>query len=301
MSVTDTLLLGVDGGGTLCRARLADASGRVLGEGAGGPANLRFGLEESFEAARTAAMQCLGAADLSSTALERTVACLGFAGAGEPALLAAAQNHAHPYRDMTVTTDAHIACIGAHGAGDGGVVVIGTGSCGWAIVGGEQLRAGGWGFPFSDEGSGAWLGAEAARRVLWAHDGRSPWTEVLRALFARFQSDPHLIVGWMTQAKPRDFASFAPLVVDHAARGDTTAKELMQRAAGHIDSLARRLLAAGAPALALVGGLAAALAPYLPQETRRRLINPQRDALDGALHLASAHARLIGSVERRSS
>ena len=44
------LLLGVDGGGTRCRARLATPAGDVLGEGAGGPANIRFGLEESFAA-----------------------------------------------------------------------------------------------------------------------------------------------------------------------------------------------------------------------------------------------------------
>ena len=44
------LFLGVDGGGTRCRARLADLSGKILGEGSAGPANIRFGIEPSFAA-----------------------------------------------------------------------------------------------------------------------------------------------------------------------------------------------------------------------------------------------------------
>ena len=41
------LLLGVDGGGTRCRARLADLTGEVLGEAVTGPANIGLGLQES--------------------------------------------------------------------------------------------------------------------------------------------------------------------------------------------------------------------------------------------------------------
>ena len=44
------LFLGVDGGGTQCRARLADRAGRILGEGIAGPANIRLGLEASLAA-----------------------------------------------------------------------------------------------------------------------------------------------------------------------------------------------------------------------------------------------------------
>ncbi|MBI4724482.1 MAG: N-acetylglucosamine kinase, partial [Rhodomicrobium sp.] len=47
---TDFLLLGIDGGGTRCRARLCTMSGAVIGEGVAGPANIRLGLEESFAA-----------------------------------------------------------------------------------------------------------------------------------------------------------------------------------------------------------------------------------------------------------
>src|SRR5262249_23472107 len=160
------LLLGVDGGGTRCRARLATPAGDVLGAGAGGPANIRVGLDESFAAILAAAAECLHGAGLPQSALGRTRACLAHSGAdatGAPA---------RPTRSRAaiVVSDAHAACVGAHGGEDGGVIIVGTGSIGWAIVQGRAHRVGGWGFPASDEGSGAWLGSEALRRVLWAHD-----------------------------------------------------------------------------------------------------------------------------------
>ena len=60
----NVLLLGVDGGGTSCRARLCTFAGDILGEGLTGPANLRLGLGRSFAAVNEVAMQCLGQAGL---------------------------------------------------------------------------------------------------------------------------------------------------------------------------------------------------------------------------------------------
>ncbi len=181
----ELLLLGVDGGGTRCRARLCAISGQILGEAETGPANLRLGVTVSFASAIEAARRCLDRAVLPEPNLSRIVACLGLAGASEPGQLAAAQTHRHPFRKAIVTTDAHAACVGAHGQRDGGIIVAGTGTVGWAIVKGQTYRVGGWGLPLSDEGSGAWIGGEALRRVLWACDGRMPWTPLLRAVVRR--------------------------------------------------------------------------------------------------------------------
>src|SRR5260370_40335974 len=85
------LFLGVDGGGTQCRARLADRAGRILGEGVAGPANLRLGLESSLAAVLVAARQCLAEAGLSPEAVGWTAACLALADASEPPELAAAR------------------------------------------------------------------------------------------------------------------------------------------------------------------------------------------------------------------
>jgi glucosamine kinase len=175
------------------------------------------------------------------------------------------------------------------------VIVIGTGSIGWVERGGRHFRIGGWGLAVSDEGSGAWLGREALRRVLWAHDGRTPWTPLLRTLFGQFQDDPHAIVRWATEASPRDFATLAPRIVEHADRGDAAGADLMRLAASHVDALAARVVARGVDRLALAGGLAPHLRPWLSDATRALLVEPAGDAVSGALLLARAAAESIAA------
>lgn len=290
-----TLLLGVDGGGTRCRARLCAPSGTKLAEAVAGPANIRLGLEESLAAVLHATRQCLQEAGLSSQDLSRITACLALAGASEPTDLAAAQARQHPFGRTMFTTDARAACAGAHRGRPGGVIIVGTGTVGWAELGGRDCRVGGWGFPISDEGSGTWIGCEALRRVLWAHDGRIPRTNLLSDLFERFKRDPHAIVRFSSKALPRDFGSFAPLVVEHAKRDDPAAIELMQMAARHVDELAERLVVLGVPRLALVGGLARQMTGWVSPRTRARLVPPAGDALDGALQLARSAAEAVAA------
>ena len=188
-ALADFLLLGIDGGGSRCRARLCNISGATLSEGVAGAANIRLGVEQSFASVLQATIQCMSGAGLSSRDFKRVVACVALAGASEPSQLEIARRHEHPYRLAVFVTDAQAACVGAHGGRDGGIIVIGTGSIGWAELNGQQYQVGGWGWPISDEGSGAWLGCEALRHTLWAHDGRVPWSALPRSLFPSRQLD----------------------------------------------------------------------------------------------------------------
>jgi glucosamine kinase len=293
---TNILLLGVDGGGTNCRARLTTFSGRELAEATTGPANLGLGLQQSFSATLDASTQCLSRAGLPRASLAQTIACLALAGASEPRHLAAAQSYPHPFRKAVITTDAHAACLGAHGDSDGGIIIAGTGTVGWAVVAGRTYRVGGWGMPISDEGSGAWLGREAVRRLLWALDGRLAWTNLLRALGEKFGNDPHAVAAWAQSARPGDFGSLAPAVFEHAACADPIAHELVRHAAAHIDAIAARLIAAGAMRIALVGGCAPLLFPLLDGRTKSHLVAPAGDALSGALRLARSAAGPLAEV-----
>jgi len=292
------LLLGVDGGGTGCRARLTDHAGTLLGEGSAGPANIRFGLSAAFTQILRATDQCLAQAGVTP-AQQPIVACLALAGVGDLTAGDEMIAHPHPFASMVCTSDAHAACVGAHAGRDGGIVIVGTGSIGWANLAGQSHRVGGWGFPTSDEGSGAWLGSEAIRRVLWASDGLLPWTDFLLAVFRRFDSDPHAIVRWTSTARPRDYASLAPSIVEHAATGDRVAGHLMHAAAMHIDALAKRLIELGVTRLSLMGGLATHIAPLLCGQSKDALVEPLGDALSGALRLAELEAeRLVMTVAR---
>lgn len=291
----EPLILGIDGGGTKCRARLCGLSGAVLGEAVMGPANVRLDLDQAWASAGEAVEECLRRAHLAPHDRSRITACLAFAGATEPTVLDSVRARDHPFARAIVTSDGYAACIGAHRGRDGGVVAVGTGLIGWAVLRGTQHRVGGWGFPVSDEGSGAWIGCEALRRALWAHDGKARWTGLLRAILDS-RSGPHEIVRWSTRAQPRDYAAIAPTVVEYASRGDPAAVELMELAASHVDATASRLLAIGVPRLAVVGGLSSAIEPWLSSETKRQLTPACGDALDGAVRLARAEVEVAAAA-----
>ena len=63
------LLLGVDGGGTSCRARIADLDGTILGEGFAGSANPRTGLDSACNAIMQATRAAMDKAGLGGKRL----------------------------------------------------------------------------------------------------------------------------------------------------------------------------------------------------------------------------------------
>jgi glucosamine kinase len=280
------LFVGVDGGGTGCRARIEDEDGNVLGSGIAGAAALRFGIDRSFAAVLTACCGALSEAGLSSDALGDAVAGVGLAGMGRKGMLEKLLAHPHPFRAVTYVGDATIACIGAHRGRDGGIVIIGTGSIGYAVVGGREVRVGGYGFPISDEGSGADLGLHAIRLALRAYDERNVGSNLTRQVMVRFGDDPFEAVAWMDKATATDYATFAPMVMRHADDGDPVARRIVRDAAEQIDDLVRRLVECGAPRIALLGGLASPMQAWLAPDVQRRLAPVEGDAVDGALLLA---------------
>jgi glucosamine kinase len=283
---TRRLYIGVDGGGTGCRARIEDQDGTVLGTGIAGAAALRFGIERSFAAVEAACRGALAEAGLPESALRDMSAGIGLAGVGRKTILEQLLAHPHPFKSVAYVGDATIACIGAHAGRDGGIVIVGTGSIGYAVVGGREFRVGGYGFPISDEGSGADLGLHAVRLALRAHDERNVASSLTREVMARFHDDPFEAVGWMDKATATDYATFAPLVIRHADAGDPVGRRIVRDAAEQIDELVRRLVECGAPRIALLGGLASPMQAWLAPDVQRRLAPVEGDAVDGALLLA---------------
>ena len=285
-SQPDPLFIGVDGGGTGCRARIEDAQGCLLGTGIAGPAALRIGVDRALAEVVKACRVALEEAGLGSNALSSVHAAVGLAGVGRKGVLEQLVLQPHPFRSVVYAHDASIACIGAHGARDGGIVIVGTGSVGFAVVGGREVRVGGYGFPISDEGSGADLGLYSIRLALRAYDKRAVETSLTRDVMMRFHNDPFEAVAWMDHATATDYAIFAPLVMRHADAGDPVARRIIRDAAEQIDELVRRLSDCGASRVALLGGLASSMQPWLAPDVQRRLVPVEGDAVDGALHLA---------------
>jgi glucosamine kinase len=290
MATDGILFLGVDGGGTGCRARLVNAAGTVLGEGQAGAANIRLGLDVSWGQILQATDQALAQAGLDRAALPRIHAGLGLAGITGPADQARVAASAPGFAGLAAETDAHTACLGAFGGRDGAILILGTGSAGYAIVDGASHPIGGWGFEISDDGSGAQLGREAVRAAVRGYDGLGPVSNFTIAIMARLGGHPPDVVAWVKDAKPSDYGRMAPLVVVFAERGDPIALALIRQAVGHVEIFIRRLIELGAGRVALMGGLGPVLESWLDDAARSILAPPEGDAMDGAVLLARRRA-----------
>lgn len=284
--------LGIDGGGTNCRARLRDAGGRLLGEGRGGAANVRLDVVRVRRSILDAAEAARRAAGLDEAVWRETIAGFGLAGAGQASACKRLLAQSFPFAGITLDTDAYTSWLGAT-QGDapddrGAILIIGTGVCGFTERGKERISIGGWGFPVSDDGSGAVTGREAVRQALKVYDGLRPASSLAEAVLADIGPTPEQVVDWSDRATPADYARFAPLVYAHAAQGDALARRIAAEAAGFADELALRLLELGAPRIHLIGGLADTVRPWLSAEVGKALEPPRADALDGAIALARA-------------
>ena len=217
-----------------------------------------------------ATRQALAEAGLPRSDLARTYAGIGLAGTGQPARARRWKSWQHPFAAAWFEGDGYLAWLGAFGGDEGGIVVCGTGSIGITYKG-HTIRVGGYGFPVSDEGSGAHIGLNAIRYALRTLDGRARSTAFAKEILERFSSDPAVVVRWSETASATDYAAFAAIVIKHSAAGEPAATNLMRDAAVHIAGLVEAVLARGAPRVALVGGLVEFLRPHLPAATAARL------------------------------
>ena len=292
--------VGVDGGGTSCRARIEDADGLVLGEGAAGPAATRIGAERSMQAICTASVAAATQAGLAPTSLAQASAGVGLAGFDRKGAREALLGFPHPFRNVVYASDANVACLGAHSGGDGGIVVVGTGSVGFARVKGRELRIGGYGFPISDEGSGAYFGLQAVRLALRAQDGRAAPSPFLLEIMRRLGPDAVGVVAWAEQASATEYASLAPLTLSYADAADTVAEQIVAQGARHVEAMIGLLVEFGAPRISMLGGLASRLVRWLSPDVLHFLSPPHADAMAGALLLArgGVHANRAEVAEK---
>lgn len=280
------LFLGVDAGGTASKSRLTDGQGKVLGAGKAGPANTRIGIDVLHSTLLDVCMQATTAAGLSETEIASIRCGMGIAGINRMGMKSQIQALSFPFANVQLTSDAMIANLGAHMGGDGAILILGTGSVGLVKRGEDSFSIGGYGFPISDEGSGAALGLSAIRHALRALDGRTRPTPLSQAITKQFDHAIPRVIAWMDDAAPGDYASFAPLVMDYADNGDEIALSIVRDAALHIERFIETIISRGAPRCVLMGGLAERIKPWLRVRIVAQLQDAMGDALDGALILA---------------
>jgi glucosamine kinase len=278
-------VLGIDGGGTSCRAAVATEGGEIIGRAKSGAANIRTDLTGARQSIVAAARDAFADAGLDPDLIARTPAVLGLAGSNVGTYRQQLEAIL-PFPKSAVESDALIALEGAHGAGDGAIAILGTGSAYMLRRGGVARSVGGWGFLVGDQGSGARIGRDLFEETLLGHDGIRPASPLTRALLEVFRGNPRDIVEFTTTAKPGDFGGFAPMVFDHDAKGDPVAAFILRRAVADIEASIDVLALRDDEPVCLLGGLAALYAPRLSQGLRARLRDPLQDALGGAVAMA---------------
>lgn len=296
-AVTAAYFLGIDGGGTNCRARVRGADGQLIGEATGGPSNIAT---DPAEAVTNIAKVCEAAfrnGRLPASRLSHCSACFGLAGANMAGATERVQAHAWPFRKLRIEHDGIIACVGAHAGEDGAIASIGTGAVYVVSIGGKLQTFGGWGFMLSDQGSGADLGREALRRSLYARDGliqSSPFTD---AVWARFHDSVEELQHFVEHAKPRDYGALAPLLFQHAEQGDPIACFIIERGQTGVTLALDHIVRLGIMRICLLGSIGKAYRPYLPERFEPYLVAPRHDPLDGAILLAGG--RCTPAMEAR--
>ncbi|MGP8307527.1 BadF/BadG/BcrA/BcrD ATPase family protein [Vibrio sp. YIC-376] len=278
--------VGIDGGGTSCRARIKDSHGKFLGEAKTGSANIMLGAEIAMASIIESITRAAEQGGLTQQAFSSMHVGLALAGAEHKTSWQSFMSLPHPFASMTLNTDAYGACIGAHNGEDGAIMIAGTGSCGIYLKGLEQHVVGGREFPISDQGSGAVMGLRLIQQVLLAEDAIRAKTPLADNVMNHFENDIDNIVAWSKQALPRDYGQFSPAIFQFAEQGDELAIEMLKQTAADIEMFLMALNKRGATRICLMGSIAERILHWLSPPVQQWIVEPQFDAIEGAIMFA---------------
>lgn len=223
-------ILGIDGGGSRTRAVVLSANGSLLSYGMGDSINIDdYGVTT---AARNLAalIEKLPTGHPFDAAFLSLGGVLSYKDRRAVRVICETLNLA-PSDRIEVNHDAVGGLAGGLVGEPGMVVVAGTGSiCYGRNAQGIEARAGNWGPLFGDEGSGHWLGKEAIRAVVLAHDDRGEATALTDAVtdwLSLSEIDELLHRMYVKGLSRSEIAAFAPTVLDVAERGDSVAATIL--------------------------------------------------------------------------
>ena len=287
-------ILGIDGGGTSCRAALAGPDGHVLGRGKSGAANILTDPDTALVHITAAATAAFEDAGLDHAGFATTDALLGVAGSNVGEAVHYVKERL-PFARSYIESDGLIALQGAIGDRDGAVAILGTGSIYISRIGGAVSYIGGWGFKVGDLGSGGRLGHALLQESLLSYDGIRPTSPLTHEVMTEFNDDPRDVVEFARLAHPGEFGRYAPKVFAYADRGDPVALTLLKASAQTIDEALDAVVARGSRRICLLGGLAPLYRPWLAERHQPLFAEPEADALTGSVALAAK--RFVADAE----
>lgn len=289
-------VMGIDLGGTSTRALLVDTTGRKLGGGQAGGANLRSASGGVESAARAVAQAASQAVERAAGAFPEAIA-VGASGAGaarhDEVAAALTSALAGICGRVRVENDLATAFRSASDSADGYLLLSGTGAVAARFRGGAIAeRADGMGWLLGDTGSGLWIGWQGLRAVAADVDGRGPATALTGRITDRLAvqaltGDPSQdLVRRVDELAPAQMGALAPLVLDAAGCDAVAARVCEQAASALVTSLRSVLSDDVAPAVVLAGGV-------LAHDTAvRRLVTAQL----GGWQVLTASDPVLGAV-----
>jgi glucosamine kinase len=280
-----SILIGIDGGGTGCRAIVCDSHGTHLGHGKSGPANIMTNFDGARASIIEAAQKAISDAGIAGDEISSANVFLGLAGANV-GNYRERMGKALPFARCIIDSDAMISMEGAIGRNDGAVAIIGTGSVFIYRIDGIVRNAGGWGFMVGDLGSGARLGRSLLQETLLAYDGVRDGSELTKYVLAHFKNNPQAIVEYAHSAKPGEFGKFAPVIFDFADNNDPVANKIITDAVNNIEETLKVILTSKEQLFCMLGGLAMRYVGLLDNRYAERVREPLGDAASGAVSLA---------------
>lgn len=277
--------IGIDGGGTSCRAAVATADGVVIGMAKSGPANILTDLDGALDNIVGATKAAFANAGLDPETYASARVLLGLAGSNVEGVTERLIARL-PFRRSEVVSDGLIALQGAFGNDDGAIAIIGTGTAYLCRRAGKLRAFGGWGFIVADQGSGARLGQALLQECLLVSDGVRPGSDLTADVLKEFGDEPSRIVAFARYAAPSDFGRYSPKVFAAANSNDPVGVKLLRAGAAAIDETLDAVIRAGGERICLLGGLSPYYPEWLSEAHRSRLVTARADALSGAVALA---------------
>jgi glucosamine kinase len=223
-------VLGLDGGGTKTILALASKNGDVLGPFIGAGVN-PFDQPDWKNELETL---------LKRSPVERVeiaFSSFGLPGYGESVGINAQQLEVvrkFAGENAVALNDVAVAFAGALAGKSGVLILAGTGSMAWAGDGATEIRVGGFGDGFGDEGSGYWIGQQALQKLSWTLDGRLEddryRNTMLEAIGA---SDAETLISWFygLEHQRSRVAALAKTVDQLADADNLTAIDILLEAA----------------------------------------------------------------------
>ncbi len=300
----ETLLLGIDAGGTSTRAVLADADGRCLGYGVGGRGNpISAGPARAAQGVLDAVMRALQPAGRTLADVTGAVAAMaGMRASGGSAWLHGPLREHGFTGALTFESDILAAYFSGSAASFGYALVSGTGACVVRVEDGRIEGTGdGLGWLLGDRGSGFWIGHAVATAAVQELDSTGPATALTARVLAHY-GIPR--TGVMHQGRPEELERLIEVLYAHPpielaalapyafADADAVAERILQTAGAHLaDTLSAVLtgpgpLVVGGSVLARTGPVQDAFLARLGGAAEALAIRPVGDGAVGAAFLA---------------